>query len=468
MDGEPPFEEVCSLNTKARLLGIQRGMRRTDVDGFPAATILTRSLKTESATRKIFLESAGMYSPRIEESSGTTYFLCTIDIAGTERMFGPPEKLACRLSEHLRSLSLSAHVIISSNFHAAVCLAKGTVTHSITMVRHGEESAALSALALDVLPLSEQQAEIFALWGINTLGMLAALPDNELVARIGQDGRELQQLARGELPHLFKPIESPFRLDARQEFDFPVELLDSLMFGIAVMLDEIILKATIQLSALAAVTLILELDGGATHTCRVRPAQPGNDKRFWLRLLHLELQTHPPKAAVVAVTLQATSGNTSTIQLSLFSPPVPESARLDVTLAQLKGLLGDENVGYPILLDSYAPESFRVEPFSIPSPSSVPAIVARQRSSARLVRPSETIAVDLHHSRPKSLLFRENRFIVEHAYGPWTSGGEWWSESVWNIQQWDLIAATLNGSLLYCSIDHDLLHNRWQLTALYD
>lgn len=28
MEGEPPFEMVCSLNTKARLLGLRRGMTR--------------------------------------------------------------------------------------------------------------------------------------------------------------------------------------------------------------------------------------------------------------------------------------------------------------------------------------------------------------------------------------------------------------------------------------------------------
>ena len=37
------------------------------------------------------------------------------------------------------------------------------------------ESAALAPLPLSVLALSEEQAEKFTLWGIRTLGMLAAL-----------------------------------------------------------------------------------------------------------------------------------------------------------------------------------------------------------------------------------------------------------------------------------------------------
>src|ERR1700761_9359779 len=65
MEGEPPFEEVCSLNTKARLLGIQLGMSRTDIDGFPQAKVLSRSLRTEATVKEVLLECAGNYSPRI-------------------------------------------------------------------------------------------------------------------------------------------------------------------------------------------------------------------------------------------------------------------------------------------------------------------------------------------------------------------------------------------------------------------
>src|SRR6185437_11718820 len=90
MDGEPPFECVCSLNTKARLLGIHCGMSRTDVDGFPQAKVLSRSLKTESIAKEMLIECACTYSPRIEDCSDDSYFLCAIDIAGTDYLFGPP------------------------------------------------------------------------------------------------------------------------------------------------------------------------------------------------------------------------------------------------------------------------------------------------------------------------------------------------------------------------------------------
>ena len=468
MEGEPPFEEVCSLNTKARLLGIQLGMSRTDVDGFPKVKIFSRSLKTESTVKEMLLECAASYSPRIEDCSNETYFLCAIDIAGTESLFGPPEVLVRRLLQHVHSLGLSARARVSDNFHAAVCLAKASSGRLMDVVRSGEEAAFLSSLPLNILTLTEEQTEIFSLWGIHTLGMLAALPEKELIARIGQDGKRLQQLARGELPHLFQPVEPPFRLEERQELDFPLDSLDSLMFGIAVMLDQLLLRAKARLVALAAVTIVLELDGGEIYARRVRPARPGNDKQFWIRLLHLDLQTHPPQTAIVAVTLQAEPGNSSTIQLGLFSPPLPEAARLDVTLAQLKSLLGEGNIGRVALQDSHAPESFRLEPFSVPVGSTTLDDAQKYCIAARQLRPPQVTSVYLTDSRPGEFLFREQYFTVEHAYGPWIAGGEWWNEMLWNAEQWDVIARSPDDAVLCCCIARDLLRNQWQVISLYD
>jgi protein ImuB len=240
------------------------------------------------------------------------------------------------------------------------------------------------------------------------------------------------------------------------------------MFGIGVMLEQLIFRAKMRLVALASVTLSLDLDGGTTYTRRVRPAQPGNDKQFWISLLHLDLQAHPPQAAVLAVKLHAEPGDTSKVQLGLLSPPLPEPARLDVTIAQLKRLLGEENVGYAVLQDSHTPESFRVEHFTVPSDSSMTTTIPRQRTAIRNFRPPETISVQLDKSQPKEIWLNAQRLVVERAYGPWITGGEWWNEMLWNTEQWDVMALTSSGSPMFCCVTHDLLRNEWQMTALYD
>lgn len=467
MEGEPPFEIVCSLNTKARLLGLRHGMTRVEVDTFIGPVVLPRSLQTERTTKAVILECASAFSPRIEEASKAIAFLCVIDIAGMQHLFGPPEMLAKTLRQRIRALGLSGQVTVSSNFHAAVCFAKGLTCSVIQVIPSGKEAATLSSLLLTTLDLGESQAETFALWGIHTLGMLAALPEKELIARMGQDGKRLRQLARGEHNHLFQPIDVPFVLEERAELDFPLEDLESLLFGLSVMLEQLILRAIARIVALASVTITMHLDGGGSHSRTVRPAQPTNNKQLWLKLLHLDLEAHPPQAAIVAVMLYAEPGNISKVQLGLFSPQLPEAGRLDVTLARIAALVGEGNVGHAVLDDTHMPEGFHVEPFQISSAMSSP-LPARFHVCVRHLRPPIPMSVALENGRPKSFFFRNRRCVVERAYGPWLKGGEWWNETIWGNEQWDVIARDQDDTLLFCCVVRDLIESQWQVAALYD
>jgi protein ImuB len=469
MEGEPPSQYVCSLNTKARLTGLARGMTRVEVDTFSAPVILSRSVQAESRTRLILLECAGAFSPRIEDHRQDTALLCSIDIAGTKSLFGPPELLAQSLIQRVRSLGISARVTVSDNFHAAACLAKGPMVRSaIQIIPSQSKAEILSGLPLTVLYLTNTQTETFALWGIRTLGNLAALPEKELISRMGQDGKRLRQLARGEHPHLFQPVEPPFTLDERMELDAPVELLDPLLFIVNMMMDQLILRAQARILALASLTITLTLDGGPLHTRTVRPALPTTDKQLWIKLLHLDLQAHPPSASILAIALHAEPGSTSKVQLGLFSPQLPEASRLDVTLARIRAIVGENNIGCAVLQDSHALESFRMGPVSVLSGESSVVAFSQPRASMRVLRPSEAASVTLQNGRPSIFFFRDRRYAVDHAYGPWVVGGDWWAQTLWGCEQWDLVARSLDGFLLCCCMMRDLLENKWQMAALYD
>jgi protein ImuB len=489
MEGDAPLEQVCSLNTKARLLGMAHGMTRVEVDTFPASVVLARSLKEEAATRAILLECAGTFSPRVEEPNvdepnvderkvdergPDAAFVCGIDIAGTQSLFGPPEVLARKLVEGVRAVGMRACVTISGNLHAAICMARGLQRSvAVKVIPQGEEAAALAELLCTVLDLTEEQAETLAAWGLHTLGMLASLPEKNLVARMGQEGRRLWQLARGERAHLFQPVDPPLALAEQMELDSPVELLDSLLFVIAAMLDQLIVRANARLIALAAVTITLTLDGGGTHARTVRPALPTNDKPLWIKLLHLDLEAHPPPAAVLTVALDAEPGATSKVQLGLFSPQLPEASRLDVTLARIRAMVGEENVGRAALLDTHAPDAFRLEPFKIEAFRATESAAeteasAALRAAARQLRPTENVTVTLEAHRPVQFTFRGQKFNVDRAYGPWLAEGDWWQPTLWGHEQWDIVARAGDNSLLCYCLVRDRMHGGWQIAALYD
>ena len=137
--------------------------------------------------------------------------------------------------------------------------------------------------------------------------MLAALPEKELIARMGQEGKRLRQLARERCRICFSLLKPAFILEERMELDSPVELLDSLLFVIGVMLDQLILRAATRVLALASVSITLTLEGGATHTRTVRPALPTNERQIWIKLLHLDLEAHPPQAAIILADISGRS-----------------------------------------------------------------------------------------------------------------------------------------------------------------
>jgi len=469
MEGEPPLQQVCSLNAKARRMGVLTGMTHVEMEAFPAVTVLQRSMQEEAATRMALLECAGSFTPRVEEASTEMVFLCVLDIRGTEKLFGPAATLAEKLKSRVKVLGITASVAISRNFHAAICLARGMAPSISTMViPAGAESAALASLPLSVLALSEEHAEKFALWGIRTLGMLASLPEKDLIARMGQEGKSLRQLALGKLPHLFLPVEPSSTLEEYLELDSPVEILDSLLFVVGVMLEQLIMRATSRMLALAALTIVLRLEGGS-HTRTVRPALPTNDRQFWIKLLHLDLEAHPPKAPIISLTLAAEPGSSSKVQLGLFSPQLPVPGRLDVTLARIRAIVGEECVGRAVLRDTHQPQEFRMEPFAVIAKHNTAATFSIQpRVALRQFRPPENIPVTLQNERPASFFLQKKRYIIEKAYGPWCTSGDWWNPELWNVEQWDIVAYSEDGSLLCGCIVRDAARNCWDMVALYD
>jgi protein ImuB len=467
LEGEPPLQSVCAMNAMARTLGVAHGMTKVELETIPSVAILRRSKMEEAAARNALLECAGTFSPRIEDQTRAGSFSCVIDIAGTEKLLGPPAILSETLQSSLREVGVVGSIAVSNNFHAALCLAR-SISSRLKIVPAGQESTALASLPLSVLDMSSDHAETFSLWGIRTLGMLAALPEKELISRMGQEGKRHRQLARGELPHLFFPVEASFVLEEHMELDTPVEALESLLFAVGVMLEQIIRRAVSRVLALAAVTITLTLERGTPHARTVRPALPTNDRQLWIKFLHLDLEAHPPHAAILSLTLKADPGTTSKVQLGLFSPQLPEPMRLDVTLARIRAIVGEENAGCAVLKDTHKPDGLHIKPFTVTSSSATKAAHGATRAAVRQLRPPERSSVTVQEARPRAFTYRDQRYAVEHAYGPWLAAGDWWNATQWGLEQWDLIARSQDGTLLCCCLVRELALNRWQVVALYD
>ena len=465
--GDPPLEEVCSVNRLALRLGVAYGMTKTELESFAGVCVLRQAVVEERSARDVVMEAASSFTPRMEVQPARGSVLdVVLDMTGTRRIFGEVREVAARIEQTFRTLQFGVRVAASANLHTALCLAP-TAAKPI-VVPQGHESESLAELPLTALPMGEEQAERLELWGLRTLGELANLPETELVARLGQQGKRLRLLARGEHPHLMVPEEAPFTLAEYIALDSPVEMLDSLLFVLGPMLDQLVARAQNRALALASVTLTLGLDGGGEHVRTLKPSLPVAQRDVLLKLLHLDLQAHPPCAGVMSVSVKAQPGDRSKVQLGLFAPQTPEPMRLDVTLARIAALVGEQRVGRARLCDSHAPESFLVERFSlVDSAVTKPKEEKWSTVALRRCRPPVRVAVRFDGSRLAVFFFAGKRYSVQKAFGPWRRSGDWWSGSVWSVEEWD-VCAVADGDTLLCILTHDLLRHHWRMEALYD
>ena len=466
LDGEYPEETVFAANKAANSLGVEVGMTRLQAESFPGIISLPRVPEHESSAHTTLHTIACMFSPRIEyvETRPGTYAL---DIQGMNTLYGDAAQLANKLRQRIMAAGFLVNVAVAQNFHAAVCLAYGR--SGVSVVPSGDEANAIGSLPLQVLNLASAHEEIFQSWGIHTCAELAALSETDLIARIGQAGKRLHSLARGEWPHLMFPVEPSFEasLVERTELDFPVEALESLLFLLRRMTDALLERVKTKARAIASLRIILKLEGGKQHERVVRPALPLQDTLTLLKLLQLDLETHRPGGATVGLELHAQSAAPHRAQHGLFLPQAPEPARLEVLLARLRKLLGEQRVGSPELTDDHRPNAFRMIPFAPPPPSKSDKPSFSVATALRVCRPPQAIGVLLVGTAPTRVFWEGQRYAVREIAGPWRVSGQWWSEANWCREEWD-VRLTTEGTVRICRIAFDPRSRCWYVQGTYD
>ena len=194
---------------------------------------------------------------------------------------------------------------------------------------------------------------------------------------------------------------------------------------------------------------------------------PTIDRKFLLKLLQLEIAANPPAAAVTALTVTAEAGQSSKVQMGLFAPQTPEPSRLDITIARLKAIAGEDSVGTPVLEDAHRDGSFHMESFAADGryESGSKGI---QRTALRRMRPPVPVQVVVRAHKPAMIHDGKQSYRVKDAFGPWRSSGCWWSISEWEIEQWDVLAEAQDKRMVVCLLVLDCARKQWQIEAVYD
>ena len=408
-------------------------------------------------------EFAYGFSPIVEDVGGRTV---VIDVEGCELLFGSAYELATDVTRRAKEppatggLECLVNVAIAANPDAAIHAA--TRLKGITFVAAGEELTCLGEFPVEALEfslvnvekkLADEIFETLRLWGIRTFQDFASLPVAGVSERLGQEGVRLQQLAAGRTERHLK-VKQPEPVFAHSiELDHALYELEQLSFVFARLLNQ--LCAALNAYALATNELLvqLQLENKTSHDRKLSLPYPMRDHKVFLKLLLLEMEKQPPQAGIRTVSITCDPVKPRVIQNGLFVPLAPSPDKLELTLARLAKLVGDEHIGSPVLLDTHRPDAFGVKRFVLATKSDF----RKRRKTA-----AKSKAIDNHHACLGFRMFRPPlRAVVQvdrglparisawdkqrslygkvvNVAGPWRTTGDWWRTDRWARDEWDV------------------------------
>jgi len=474
---------------------------------------------------------AQQFSPRYERDRDD---LVSIDVSGLERLLGPGRVIGEELRREATARGVRLHVAIAGTRMAALLLA--LARPGLTIVEPGGEADALASIAIDIIEnididdrtrssLSSQKnfdpkhsacfaCSAFKHWGLKTLGELAALPADELVARLGRPAMTWQAIARGEdIGPLVPTLESE-RFESSLDLEWPIEGLEPLSFVLTRLLEPLSTRLERRDRGAAVLHILLRLvtrdasgTGWEEHARRLQLPTPMRDVRTLRTLALLDLESHPPAAAIdrVRIVIDPTPGRV--LQHTLFARAQPTPEQLSTLVARLGALMGQDRFGAPAVVDTYRPGAFAMTAFKTDHDASH----RRERGDRRenifsalsadsAVRPDLVSAVRrCRYPVPARVVVAEGQPVrvttdrrgftggaVTRCAGPWRTSGDWWSggsggsggentthathqthathPASWNRDEWDV---ALNDGAVY-RIFQDRVTDAWFIDGIVD
>jgi protein ImuB len=436
--------------------------------------------------RSTIIQIARDFSPRVETHGDRTV---TLDISGLGSLIGEPRTIGEELRRTAADAGLRVHIAVAATSTAAILLAHARA--GLTVVAPGTEAATLAPLPLKTLADAlagfrlqaadsrpearspEPEVDQLHRWGLRTLGDLASLPTAELSARLGQAGVHWQRWARGEEARPLVPAGVAEQFEESLELEWPIDGLEPLSFVLARLFEPLCERLERGDRGAVVLRVNLMLVTRERHERVVELPAPMRDPRVLRTLALLDLESHPPSAAVDRVTVGVDATEGRVLQFGLFARALPSDTRATL-LARLAALMGSDRIGSPSLVDTYRPGAFAMTTFNPPRDFShheplIPTAHGRAAQPASVLRRFRSpipARVVVEHGRPARVTTDRRGLAggqVKRSDGPWRSSGDWW-KNVWNCDEWDVVLS--DGATYRISQAHN--EGIWFVNGLLD
>jgi DNA polymerase IV len=209
---------VAAASYEARRFGVHSAMPISRAYRLcPNGVYLPVDMAKYAAVSARIMQLLGSFTPLVEPLSLDEAFL---DVTASRALFGPAVEIARAIRTRIRDeLDLTASAGVAPNKFLAKIASDLKKPDGLVEVRPGEEAAFLRDLPIARLwgvgPAAE--AELTRL-GVRTIGQLARMPRQSLVARLGASGAHLLDLAHGRDERPVEPWDDPKSVGAEETF----------------------------------------------------------------------------------------------------------------------------------------------------------------------------------------------------------------------------------------------------------
>lgn len=462
-DGTSKKSSVLAANRLARSAGVQPGLTAPQaVARCPSLLIRTAQPAAESEARALLLALAFTLSPTIEDSATG---ICTIDLKGAD--FAHLSSTAHAATAELTRLGLPATAGLARTPLLALYAARAVhpdAGENVRFIAPADEKSFLAPLPLATADPSPQLAEVFASWGLRTLGDFTALPRDEIVRRFGAEGLALWKRATGGSTRPLHPVTPPREFAARMEFENEIEALDPLLFILRRFLDRLTLELRAAQFVAAEIDLTLSLEDDTRHALHLRLPEPTAEGDILYRALHTRLESLRTAACITALELRLTPARPLVRQQGLFETSLRDPHGFAETLARVAAIVGSDRVGTPQRADTHRPDAVRLTAplAAVPAPAA-PPVHPPLAPPLRRFRPPLPARVEFTAGRPTYVWTEQVHGEIVAQSCAYPSNGDWWQpDRAWQRTEWDIALA--DGGLYRLL----LVERAWFIEGEYD
>ncbi|MDQ3493789.1 MAG: DNA polymerase Y family protein, partial [Chloroflexota bacterium] len=372
---------VLDCSAAARVLGVRRDQPLGSAHNLvPEARFLAADPDMYRSTFEEALEALARFTPALEgetDPSHRAFGQVLLGIEGLARLWGDEPTLAGRATSSVASIlpgapragigntrfgAQVAAVVGAKWLEAGAARLEAAATRLEAIIPAGDanaEAAYLAQLSIRLLPAEPEMRDRLRLFGLTRIGEFAALPRSAVLARFGQLGGDLHNLARGLDGRPLRPRRPIERLRAEAELEPPVDGLEPLRFVLHHLCGTLCEQLGARGAGASHASLMLSLEGAPAGAAPLRYDQalpePAAAPDLLERLLMARLEAEPPNAPVerLALELHGTAPAAGQ-QLGLFTPQLGRQAGLDWQLTGLAIRFGPGRILQARLLDSEA------------------------------------------------------------------------------------------------------------------